>query len=134
MAIQTTRTSPRYKDFYNSFDVHPVRGDLYVLQDEEAVKNSIKNLIFTNRGERFFQPLLGSDIRRTLFENISPETTFLIETYIENTIRNYEPRAKLISVYVVPTIDENAYDVTITFSIINNPNPISLNVLLTRVR
>lgn len=134
MAIQTTRTTARYKDFYNTFDVHPVRGDLYALQDEESVKNSIKNLIFTNRGERFFQPLIGSDIRRTLFENISPETTFLIQTYIETTIQNYEPRAKLISAYVTPSIDENAYNVTITFSLINNPNPITFNVLLTRVR
>jgi phage baseplate assembly protein W len=134
MAIQTTRTPARYKDFYNNFDVHPARGDLFVLEDADSVKNSIKNLIFTNRGERFFQPLIGSSINRTLFENISPETTFRIKTYIETTIENFEPRAKLIATYVVPSEDENAYNVTIVFSLVNNPNPISFDLLLTRVR
>lgn len=134
MAIQTLRTPARFKDFYNNFDVHPTRGDLFVLEDADSVKNSIKNLIFTNRGERFFQPLIGSDIRRMLFENISPDTTFMIKSFIETTIRNYEPRAKLLAVYVNPTIDELSYNVQIVFSLINNPAPITFNVLLTRVR
>ena len=134
MAIQTTRTTARYKDFYDNLDAHPVRGDLFVLEDAEAVKTSIRNLIFTNRGERFFQPYLGSDIRRALFENVSPETTFMIQTYIESTIQNFEPRANLLATYVNPTPDENAYNIQIVFSLINNPAPITFNLLLTRVR
>lgn len=134
MAIQTLRTTIKYKDFYDNFDVHPVRKDLYVLEDTDAVKNSIKNLVFTDPGERLFQPLIGGGIRQTLFENISSITAQTIRTLIFSTIENFEPRANLIEVYVDPRPDENGYGVTIVFSTINNPTPITFDVLLTRVR
>jgi phage baseplate assembly protein W len=134
MAINTLRSTARYKDFYTDFDAHPVRKDLYVLEDTDAIKRSIKNLIFTDPGERFFSPLLGSGIRRALFENISPETTNIIETFVTATIENHEPRAKLLDLIVNPTPDENAYNIQITFSTINNPAPVIFNVLLSRVR
>lgn len=134
MTIQTTRAQARYKDFYNNLDAHPVRKDLYVLEDVDSIKNSLKNLIFTDPGERFFQPLIGSGIRQSLFENLSAHTAFTIQTQVETTITNFEPRARLIRVIVNPLYDENAYNVQIIFSTINNPQPITFNVLLTRVR
>ena len=134
MTIQTTRTTARYKDFYDSFAAHPVRKDLYVLEDVDSIKNSIKNLIFTDPGERPFAPFLGGGIRQFLFENITPITSFSIQTQIEATIDNFEPRAKLIAVYVTPQPDQNLYTVQIVFSVINNPEPVTFDVLLTRVR
>ena len=134
MATNTLRSTARYKDFYINFDAHPVRKDLYVLEDTDAIKRSIKNIIFTDPGERFFSPLLGSGIRRALFENISPETTNIIKTFITASIENFEPRARLLDVIVNPSTDENAYYIQITFTTINNPAPIIFNVLLSRVR
>lgn len=134
MTIQTTRREARYKDFYINFDVHPVRGDLFVLTDEESIKRSIKNLIFTDPGERMFSPFLGSGIRASLFENITFNTAANIKAQIEATIENFEPRALLIDVYVTPDEDRNGYNATIVFSTINNPQPVTFDVLLTRVR
>lgn len=134
MAIQTTRKTARYKDFYNNLNAHPVRKDLFVLEDTDSIKNSIKNLIFTDPGERLFQPFIGSGIRASLFENISENTAYMIKTQVETTIENFEPRAKLLAVYVNPYPEQNGYNVKIVFSTINNPQPILFEVLLTRVR
>lgn len=132
--MSTIRPNVRYKDFYNDLNAHPVRKDLFVLQDTDAVKNSIKNLVFTNPRERFFNPSLGSGIRASLFENMSAHTAFVIQTQIEATIINFEPRANLIQVVVTPDPDLNGYYTRIIFSTINNPEPTSIDVLLTRVR
>ena len=134
MTIQTIRAEARYKDFYTNLDAHPVRKDLFVLTDVDSIKTSIKNLIFTDPGERFFQPLIGSGIRESLFENLSAHTAYTIQVQVETTINNFEPRARLIKVIVNPVYDENGYNVQIVFSTINNPQPIIFNVLLTRVR
>lgn len=134
MTIQTTRSPARYKDFYTNLDAHPVRKDLFVLEDVDSIKNSIKNIVFTDPGERFFQPLVGSGIKQSLFENLSAHSAYSIQVQIETTITNYEPRAALIKVIVNPIYDENAYNVQIIFSTINNPQPITFNVLLNRVR
>ena len=134
MSIQSQRSVARYKDFYTNLDAHPVRKDLFVLTDADAVKISIKNLMFTNYGERFFQPDLGSGIRQVLFENITPETEYVLRRRIETSIRNYEPRVNLLEVYVNGIPEDNTYAVTILFSLINNPTVHRYNVLLTRVR
>lgn len=139
MTIQTKRSEPRYKDFYTNFDVKASKtgrqnGDLYVLTDADAVKASIKNLILTDPNERFFRPYLGGGIKKSLFENISPNTEAIIKTQIEYTIKNYEQRAKLIEVYVNAVPDENRYAVTIVFSVINNTEVEKLDLILYRVR
>lgn len=139
MTIQTTRTTPKYKDFYINLDVKArstgrQKGDLYVLTDADAVKASIKSLILTDPYERFFRPNLGGGIKRSLFENISPNTEEIIKTQIEYTIINYEPRAKVISVNVNAVPDENKYAVTIGFSVINSTTPERLDLILYRVR
>lgn len=139
MTIQTTRTPPKYKDFYTNFDVKAKttgrqKGDLYVLTDADAVKTSIKNLVLTDPNERFFRPNLGGGIRRSLFSNISINTEAIIKTQIEYTIKNYEPRARLIEVYVNAVPDENRYAVTIVFSLVNSTEQITLDLILYRVR
>lgn len=134
MAIQTQRPTARYKDFYSNLESHPVRKDLFVLEDADSVKTSIKNLLFTDYGERFFQPDLGAGIKRLLFENITAETEYVLKRKIEVTIRNYEPRVNLLEVYVNGVPDENGYAVTILFSLVNNPAVQTYNLLLTRVR
>lgn len=134
MAIQTQRSTARYKDFYTNLESHPVRKDLFVLEDADAVKTSIKNLLFTDAGERFFEPDLGGGIKRLLFENITAETEYVLKRKIEITIRNYEPRVNLLEVYVNGVPDENGYAVTLLFSLVNNPTVQTYNLLLTRVR
>jgi hypothetical protein len=134
MTIQTTRPNARYKDFYINFDAHPVRKDLFVLEDTDSIKNAIKNILFTDPGERFFAPYFGGGIRASLFENIDINTAYMIQKQVEMSIENFEPRAQVIQVVVTPYEDQNAYAITVVFSTINNPDPVVFNTMLTRVR
>lgn len=123
-----------YSDFLNDLNPHPVTGDVVRYVNEAAVSRSIRNLINTNKGERLFQPEIGSDIYKMLFEPMSSGIEELLSTTIQSTISDYEPRAKVLNVYVAADYDNNAYNVTIEYMIINRPTPIALNVTLTRVR
>jgi phage baseplate assembly protein W len=123
-----------YSDFYKDLTQNPVSLDLALKRDEEAVKESIKNLILTNKGERLFQPLLGGNIVYQLFENNTPATIKLIQQQIRTTIIQYEPRADLIDVVVQSSLDDNRVEVTIYFYISNIEQPISVNVFLERTR
>ena len=126
--------SELFSDVSSDFEQHPDTHDLMRLKNEEAVKRSIRNLVLTNKYERPFQPNLGSNLRKYLFEDISPTTSLNLQNEIKTTIENYEPRASSIDVAVSPYVDENAYVVNILFYIINSNNPISLNTILYRVR
>lgn len=134
MSIQTTRRTKRFSDFYMDMDVHPIRGDLYLHEDVEAVKSSIRNIVFTGQQERFFNPGFGANIIHSLFENISADTEYVIRTRIINAIENFEYRANIIEVRVTAMPDDNQYHVSIVFSVINNPNPQQLDLILDRVR
>lgn len=123
-----------YSDFFNDMVINPITDDLAKKTNEDAVKQSIVNLILTKRGERPFQPFIGSDIYQLLFENITLETTSLLETIITETITNYEPRCNLISVTVSSVIDSNDLNARIVFKVINNDNVTELNTPLTRIR
>jgi len=123
-----------YSDFFTDFDVHPEIHDLVRKKNEDAVKASIRNLLLTNKYERPFQPTLGSNIRKYLFEPMSPQTQGYIETEIRDVIENFEPRAKLMDVVAAPYVDENAYLVTIRFYLINKSEAVILNTILYRVR
>jgi phage baseplate assembly protein W len=111
-----------------------VSNDLTVFKDEDAVKESIKNLILTNRGERLMQPNLGGDIQAMLFENITPSVITLIEDKVRDTIEINEPRAELVDVIVSSNIDDNQVNVKIVFYIKNVEQPIALDVFLERTR
>ena len=123
-----------YQDFEKNLEKSPVSNDLTVFKDEDAVKESIKNLILTNRGERLMQPNLGGDIQAMLFENITPSVITLIEDKVRDTIEINEPRAELIDVIVSSNIDDNQVNVRIVFYIKNVEQPISLDVFLERTR
>lgn len=123
-----------YSDFFDDLTVHPNTQDIVRYTNEDAVKRSIRNLILTNKYERFFNPGIGSNIRKILFEQISDETTALLQTYCEETINNYEKRAKLINIQVTSNETTQSYNITIYFYVINNPNPVGLAISLYRVR
>jgi phage baseplate assembly protein W len=123
-----------YQDFKKDLEISPLSQDLTVFKDEDAVKESIKNLILTDRGERLMQPDLGGNISAMLFENITPATLKLIEDQVRTTIQLYEPRAELQNVAVTSNIDDNVVKVKITFYIKNVEQPIDLDVFLERTR
>jgi phage baseplate assembly protein W len=129
-----TQKQEYFSDFLNNFDNHPVNTTLARVINENSVKQSIRNLILTNFGERLYQPTIGSDITKALFEPNDVVTAENITFFIKNTIKQNEPRAILLEVNVYPNPDRNLFDVNLVFSLINNNIPITLNVILKRVR
>jgi len=129
--IQAERT---FRDLDLNFTIHPVKKDINTYKNEYAVINSIKNLVLTNHYERPFQPEIGSNIRRLLFENVDSVTAAQIEREITEVIGNFEPRAEVSQVIVVPAPDENTYKVTLEFFVINSTAPITINFFLERIR
>lgn len=123
-----------YSDFHKDLTVSPISKDLAVKRDEDAVKESMKNLLLTDRGERLFQPLLGGNIRQTLFDNMTPATLKILEEQIKEVINNYEPRVELISVEVTGLYEQNAVNVNIYFYLRNYETPLTLTVFLERAR
>lgn len=123
-----------YSDVLDDFSPHPITGDIAIIKNESDIKQALKNLIFTNLGERFFQPNVGSIISRMLFDVNDSTTAGDVQHYITQTIQNYEPRVQLISVNAVPTPDTNSFSVTIQFLIINTNTLQTLQFILQRVR
>lgn len=123
-----------HTDFKKNLEVSPVSADITLLKDEDAVKESIKNLILTDRGERLMQPTIGGNVRAMLFENITPSVLTLIEDQVRTTINLYEPRAELVDVIVTSNIDDNVVRIQIVFYVRNNQQPISVDVFLERTR
>jgi len=115
MAIQ--RKSKAFKDISLSFKPHPVTRDLPVLANERAIVRSVRNLVETIPTERFFNSLIGTDIRDLLFDNFTSNTVMVIEDQIRNTIRNFEPRVGNIGVEVDAIMDSNALNVKVLFDI-----------------
>ena len=129
------RSSRTYKDINLSFAKHPVTKDIATLTDVEAVKRSVRNLINTNFYEKPFHPEIGSDVRRVLFEPVSEPTANLLGRYVEDVIKNFEPRVELINVSSKANVDQNAYTVTIEFFVVNSPSGAqTVNVFLERLR
>ncbi len=129
--IQAERT---FRDLDLNFTIHPVKKDINTHKNEYAIINSIKNLVLTNHYERPFQPEIGSNIRRLLFENVDTVTAAQIEREITEVIGNFEPRAQVSQVNAIPSPDENTYKITLEFFIINNTSPITINFFLERIR
>lgn len=123
-----------YSDFKKDLEISPVSQDITLNKDEDAVKEAIRNLILTDRGERLMQPTLGGNIRAMLFENITPGVLAAIEDQARTTIELYEPRAELVDVTATSNIDDNIVRVNIVFYIKNNQQPISVDVFLERTR
>ena len=116
MAIQ--RKSRAFKDISLSFSPHPVTKDLPVLTNERAIVRSVRNLVETIPTERFFNSLIGADIRGSLFENFTISTVSLIEDQIRTTVANFEPRVENLTIEVDGQPDNNSIDVNVIFDIV----------------
>ena len=134
MATQVLQLKRQYRDLDLNFNIHPVRKDVTKHISEMAVINSIKNLILMNHYEKPFQPDIGSNVRKLLFENLDVVTAMSIEREIKQVIKNYEPRATVQGISVSPDYDNNGFGVTIEFSVNNVSNPITISFLLERTR
>lgn len=129
-----TRNVRTYTDVDFNFYAHPRSGDVTTKNDEEAIKQSIRNLIMTKNYERPFRSFLGSQVNALLFEPASPLLAGMMERAITDVVNNYEPRAVLINVIVALSPDNNSMYVTIVFKIRNTESPISVNLILERTR
>jgi phage baseplate assembly protein W len=112
------RVSRGFKDLSMTFQVNPLNYDLIALKNESAIARSLRNLVFTQPGERFFNQNLGSQVKKILFENIDDLSASIIKDEIQNTIKNYEPRVNLIDVMVSPNYDNNEFNIKIQYQII----------------
>ena len=116
MPIQ--RISRSFKDISMSFEVNPLTDDLIVIKNQTAIARSLRNLVLTTPGERFFNEELGSQVNNLLFENVDDVTALSIRSEIINVIQNYEPRVNLGEVEVNADIDAYQMDVTINYTIV----------------
>ena len=112
------RISKGFKDISAVFEVNPLNDDLIVLKNSNAIARSIRNIIFTARGDKPFNPFFGSRVSELLFDPMDQITTLAIKTEIEETIKNFEPRVNLKQVQVNPSYDDNEYSVVINYEII----------------
>ena len=112
------RISKGFKDISMSFEVNPITTDLIGVKNDTAIARSIRNLVFTTPGERFFNPNLGSGVSKLLFDNIDDITAAVIRDEIEETIIKYEPRVRLEDVKVKADYDNHEFNVTISYDII----------------
>ena len=122
MAIK--RVSRAFKDISLSFTPHPVTKDLTILKNENAIKKSVRNLVQTIPTERFFNSVLGSEVRDSLFDFVDFGTASVIQDQILNTIENFEPRVDDVSVEVEPRPDTNEFEVTVFFTIVGQETPV----------
>jgi phage baseplate assembly protein W len=111
------KISRSFKDISLSFDPHPVTKDLPILKNENAIKRSVRNLVETMFTERFFNPLIGTGVRSTLFEFVDYASASSVESQIIATLNNYEPRIENVRVEVSPSPDDNRFEVTVVFDI-----------------
>jgi phage baseplate assembly protein W len=123
-----------YSDFFTDLDKHPIRSTVLRKTNVDAVKQSLRNLMLTDRGERLFQPNLGGNIRAMLFENITAQTFLTMQEHIKDVIAAHEPRADVIDVVIAQTSQEHEVQVTIVFRVVNVQEPVTLELLLERVR
>lgn len=112
------RISKGFKDISAVFEVNPLNDDLIVLKNSNAIARSIRNLIFTNRGDKPFNPFLGSRVNQMLFDPMDQISSVSLRSEIERTINSFEPRVNLNKVTVTPNYDENQYDIVIKYQVI----------------
>ena len=129
------RISKSFKDISASFQVNPLTNDLIAIKNTTAIARSLRNLVLTTPGERFFNENLGSQVNNLLFENVDDVTAMSVRQEIINVIENYEPRVKLLSVSVNANIDSYSMDVVIAYQVIGidiPPQELSFVLIPTR--
>ena len=112
------RVKRKFKDISMSFETNPLNDDLVSLTDTSAIARSIRNIVFTSPGEKFFNPDFGSRVSESLFENVDNVSALAIKDEIKSSIINFEPRVKLLDTIVVPNPDDNEMAVTIEYEIV----------------
>ncbi len=117
------RVSRGFKDISMTFQSNPLNNDLIALKNANAIARSVRNIVMTIPGERFFQPSFGSGVNRVLFNNMDEISASTLQDEIRNSIRNYEPRVKLRSLKVQANFDNNTFDTVITYDIIGADVP-----------
>ena len=131
---KSKRSARIFKDLNLDFQQNSATKDIQRVEDVDAVKRSVRNLISLNHYEKPFHPEIGSNLRGMLFENITPQISHYIGKQIEFLIKNYEPRCKLVEVDNRPNLDRNGYSVSISFYVVNVPNPVQVETFLERLR
>ena len=117
------RVSQGFKDVSMTFQRHPLTGDIITLKNESAIARSVRNIVFTTPGEKFFDPDFGSQISQSLFENINDISANIIKSEITSSLKAYEPRVNLREVQVKPNYDQNEFNVTLVYEIIGADVP-----------
>ena len=135
MATQiTVNRVPPYSDIDLDFMKNAKTNQLIIKSGNEAIKRSVRNLMFTNNYDRKFQSYIGSGIRDLLFENYGPLSTVLLKDAIDLTLRNFEPRIRVQDIIVEDDIDNNGFKVTLKYLILNTNEPIITSLFLERIR
>ena len=131
----STRSVRRYTDLDLFFGKKSSNSDVNEVVDIQAVKRSIRNLVLLNTFEKPFHPEIASGIRGMLFELMTPVTAVILSRQVEDVIKNFEPRARLVSVRAIPDFDRNLYEVSIEFYVVNTPTElVDLTLFLERLR
>ena len=133
-STSTQRVNRIYKDLNLDFLRNPTTSDVTKLEDVEAVKRSVKNLIQTNHYERPFHPELGSDVRSMLFEPMTPLTALNLQRKVAEVLNNFEPRINLQQVLASPDLDKNSYALKILFYVVGSNQPVEVETFLERLR
>ena len=129
------RNTRQYSDLDLFFGKKISDNDINKITDVEAVKRSIRNLVQLNVYDKPFHPEVSGGVREMLFENMTPVVSSIIARQVEDVIDNFEPRAKLVSVRALPDFDRNAYEIQVSFYVVNTPTEIiDLSVMLERLR
>ena len=129
------RVSQSFKDISMSFETNPLNDDLIALKNTTAIARSIRNIVFTRPGEKFFNPEFGSRITESLFENMDEVSALAIRDEIENSIKNFEPRVNVQEVRVVPNFTNNEMNATIVYEIVGiDVPPQQLDFVLLPIR
>ena len=131
---KSKRSNKIYKDLDLNFTRNPVTNDVTIIEDIDAVKRSVKNLVQTNFYERPFHPELGCGIRGLLFENYSPIIGIFLKRKIAEVINRYEPRVSLVNVTLDDDPDRNRLKVSLYFYVQNISDPVTVETFLQRLR
>ena len=131
---KSKRSSRIYKDLNLDFQQNTATKDIQKMLDVESVKRSVRNLINLNHYEKPFHPEIGSNLKALLFENITPQISHFIGKQIVLLIKNYESRCRLVQVKNMPNLDRNGYSVSISFYVVNHPEPVQVESFLERLR
>ena len=132
---KSNRNARKNRDLDLFFGRKSSDNDINVIEDIQAVKRSVRNLVLLDPYEKPFHPEIAGDVRGMLFENMTPLVSSVISRKIQDVIENFEPRARLVGVNVTPDFDRNEYNVTVYFYVVNAPTElVEVNALLERLR